>query len=172
MQKSAKVGKPSLSNPRPKQSRAFENVAEQRRRIMSAIGRRNTGPEIIVRSILHQMGYRFTVDGPKNKSLPGRPDIVLPGRKTVVFVHGCFWHGHIACGKYHPTKTRKEFWQRKIERNQIRDTRLINTLRKMRWKVIVIWECELHPSIRKKLKQKLKRIIPAVMIKKPAVTIL
>lgn len=160
MRNSVTTANSSIAYPPSKHSRAFENVPEERRRIMSAIGSRNTAPEILVRSILHQMGYRFTIAGPMNKSLPGSPDIVLPGRKTVVFVHGCFWHGHATCGKSRPTKTRRAFWKRKIHRNRERDAQHNHALKKMHWKVIIVWECELRPSKQKRLQAKFKRSIP------------
>ncbi len=111
---------------------------------MSRIRGRNTKPEYIVRSILHRMGYRFTVNGPKNRKLPGKPDIVLPKYKTVIFVHGCFWHRHKGCRKTTTPSTRKEFWKQKFASNVKRDRRNIQGLKKKGWQVIVIWECELE----------------------------
>ena len=116
---------------------------EQRSYNMSRIRGRNTKPELAVRSMLHSMGYRFTVNGPLNRKLPGKPDIVLPKYKTVIFVHGCFWHGHQGCKDFRIPKTRTEWWQAKIEGNVARDKRQQEELRKLGWKVVVIWECEL-----------------------------
>lgn len=116
---------------------------EQRSYNMSRIRGRNTKPELAVRSMLHLMGYRFTVNGPLNRKLPGKPDIVLPKYKTVIFVHGCFWHGHQGCKDFRIPKTRTEWWQAKIEGNVARDKRQQEELRKLGWKVVVIWECEL-----------------------------
>ena len=94
-------------------SEVLHKVSEQRSRNMSAIKSKNTKPEIAVRKVLHSMGYRFRLHG---KDLPGSPDIVLPKYRTVIFVHGCFWHRHKDC-KYATTpKTRKEFWERSEER--------------------------------------------------------
>ena len=116
---------------------------EQRSYNMSRIKGKNTKPELQVRSLLHSLGYRFTVNGPKNKQLPGRPDIVLPKYKTVIFVHGCFWHGHEGCKDFRIPKTRSEWWKAKIEGNIARDKDRILQLEKIGWKVLVIWECEL-----------------------------
>ncbi|MFW6152527.1 MAG: very short patch repair endonuclease [Verrucomicrobiota bacterium] len=113
---------------------------------MSRIRGKNTKPEYIVRSLLHRMGYRFTVNGPKNKKLPGKPDIVLPKYKTVIFVHGCFWHRHPGCSQTTSPSTRKEFWQKKFASNVERDKRNQKSLRDMGWKVIVIWECDVKLS--------------------------
>lgn len=106
---------------------------------MGRIRSRNTKPEIIVRSILHRMGFRFSL---RNKKLPGSPDIVMPRHKTIVFVHGCFWHRHRKCRQASVPKTRVKFWKEKFEKNQDRDRKNECELRKLGWKVIVIWECE------------------------------
>ncbi|MBU0676720.1 MAG: very short patch repair endonuclease [Verrucomicrobia bacterium] len=87
---------------------------EKRSWNMSRIRGKNTKPELIVRSLLHRMGYRFTVNGPLNKKLPGKPDIVLPKYRTVIFVHGCFWHRHRGCKGSTTPSTRREFWKEKL----------------------------------------------------------
>ncbi len=110
---------------------------------MSRIRNRNTKPEIAVRSLLHGIGYRFTVNGPKNRLLPGKPDIVLPKYRTVIFVHGCFWHGHEHCGDFHLPETRREWWRNKIEGNRSRDARVEFELQSLRWHVVTIWACAL-----------------------------
>lgn len=116
-----------------------------RSRTMSKIKGKNTKPEIAVRSMLHRAGYRFRLHGRK---LPGSPDIVLARHKTVVFVHGCFWHRHEGC-KYTTTpKTRVEFWSDKFRKNVERDARQQQQLREMGWTVIVVWECELRDPIK------------------------
>lgn len=115
----------------------------QRSYNMSRIRSKNTKPEIAVRSMLHRLGYRFTVNGPKNRQLPGKPDIVLPKYKTVIFVHGCFWHGHAGCKHFRLPKTRTEWWKAKIGGNIARDQKAQSALKKLGWKVLVIWECEL-----------------------------
>ena len=115
---------------------------EQRSYNMSRIRGRDTKPEIAVRSALHRLGYRFTVNGPRNRSLAGRPDIVLPKYRTVVFVHGCFWHRHAGCRYASTPSSRKEFWRAKFAANVMRDQRNAERLEAEGWKVIVVWECE------------------------------
>lgn len=117
---------------------------EARSRLMMKVGSRNTGPELHVRSLLHLMGYRFRLH---RKDLPGTPDIVLPGRRTVVFVHGCFWHGH-ECRADKMPKSRTEYWGPKIDANRSRDIRKRRELRKLGWRVLVIWECDLKDENR------------------------
>ena len=121
----------------------LHKVTEQRSRNMSAIKSKNTKPEIAVRKLLHSMGYRFRLH---RKDLPGSPDIVLPKYKTVIFVHGCFWHRHENC-KYATTpKTRPAFWESKFNENIRRDRTNHNNLIKLGWKVLVIWECDLKST--------------------------
>ncbi|MGB0414364.1 MAG: very short patch repair endonuclease [Coraliomargarita sp.] len=122
----------------------MDTVSEaQRAYNMSRIRSKDTKPELIVRSMLHRLGYRFTVNGPKNKQLPGKPDIVLPKYKTVIFVHGCFWHGHEGCKDFRYPKTRTHWWKAKIDGNVTRDKKRIKELKAMGWQVSVIWACEL-----------------------------
>lgn len=112
---------------------------EQRRRNMSRIRGRDTEPEKIVRSMLHRMGYRFRLH---RRDLPGRPDIVLPRLRSVIFVHGCFWHRHPGCRYTTTPKTRAEFWQKKFDENVTRDRRNVAALQKSGWRVLCVWECE------------------------------
>lgn len=119
----------------------LENVDPLRRKIMSAVRRNNTTPEMIVRRLLHSLGYRYRLH---RKDLPGRPDVVFPGRKKVIFVHGCFWHRHPGCSKASSPKTRVEFWQDKFEQNIKRDERVEQALGNMGWKTLTVWECETH----------------------------
>lgn len=114
---------------------------EKRSAVMAAIRGHNTKPELVVRSMLHRAGFRFTVNGPNNKHLPGKPDVVLAKYRTVVFVHGCFWHGHDDCSDFRLPKTRRDWWQQKISGNKERDARTIQALRKMGWHVVTIWAC-------------------------------
>lgn len=116
---------------------------QKRSEVMSRIRGRDTKPELALRSMLHRLGYRFTANGPKNKSLAGRPDIVLPKYHTVIFVHGCFWHGHENCPQFRIPKTRSAWWNRKIEGNKARDLRNENALRHQGWHVVTVWECAL-----------------------------
>jgi len=119
---------------------------EKRSEVMSCIRGRDTKAEMRVRSMLHRLGYRFTVYGPKNKSLPGRPDIVLPKYNTVLFVHGCFWHGHEHCPYFRLPNSRAEWWKAKIEGNKARDLRSESALRQQGWHVVTIWECALRTA--------------------------
>lgn len=113
---------------------------EKRSEIMSKIRSKDTKPEIIVRSLLHSLGYRFRLH---RKDLPGKPDIVLPKYKTVVFVHGCFWHQHEECSKCHTPKSNKDYWVPKLEATKVRDKRNQLELKAMGWKVVVLWECQI-----------------------------
>ena len=108
---------------------------------MSRIRGKDTKPEVAVRSLLHCMGYRFRLH---KRDLPGNPDIVLPKHRTVVLVHGCFWHRHARCKYAYTPKSRVEFWQKKFAENIKRDTRTRKALRREGWKVIVVWQCELR----------------------------
>jgi DNA mismatch endonuclease (patch repair protein) len=105
---------------------------------MSRIKGKDTGPEKSVRRLLHRLGYRFSLRGSK---LPGRPDIVLPKYKTVVFVHGCFWHRHRNCKEATMPKSRTDWWRAKLEGNAARDKIKQRELRRLGWKVIVVWSC-------------------------------
>ena len=122
-------------------SEVIHKVSEQRSRNMSAIKSKNTKPEIKVRKILHSMGYRFRLH---SKNLPGSPDIVLPKYKTVIFVHGCFWHRHENCKYASTPKTRQEFWNKKFNENILRDKKNLEILSSLGWKIIIIWECEIR----------------------------
>ena len=106
---------------------------------MSRIRGKDTKPELAVRSALHRMGYRFRLH---RKDLPGRPDIVLPKYRAVVFVNGCFWHRHKGCRSAYTPKTRKEFWAKKFRENSGRDRRSRTALEKQGWRVLTVWECE------------------------------
>ena len=112
---------------------------EQRTRNMRAIRGRDTGPELVVRRLLHRMGLRFLL---QRRDLPGRPDVVLPRHRTAVFVHGCFWHRHAcAYGRVVPA-TRIGFWRAKFDANVKRDRKVIKALRREGWHVLFVWECE------------------------------
>ena len=115
---------------------------ETRSRMMSGIRGKDTKPEILVRKALHAAGYRFRLH---RNDLPGKPDIVLPRYRTVIFVHGCFWHGHM-CKHFKWPKTREDFWRAKITRNVERDREAIAALEKLGWTVKVVWECEVKPN--------------------------
>jgi DNA mismatch endonuclease (patch repair protein) len=115
----------------------------QRSALMSKVRGKNTRPEERVRSILHHLGFRFRLH---RKDLPGTPDIVLPKYRTVIFVHGCFWHRHPGCKKASMPQTNKEFWERKLARNVERDAVVSEKLTRIGWRVLVVWECELKNS--------------------------
>lgn len=114
---------------------------EKRSDVMARITGSDTGPEKQVRSLLHAHGYRFTVHGPRNRGLPGKPDIVLPALRVVVLVHGCFWHGHEGCADFRWPKTRRAWWKQKIHGNRERDARVEDALRALGWHVVTIWAC-------------------------------
>jgi DNA mismatch endonuclease (patch repair protein) len=113
---------------------------EARSRIMRAVKGENTTPELIVRRLAFALGYRFRLH---RKDLPGKPDVVFPGKRRAIFVHGCFWHGHdCARGARMPTAN-QTYWQSKITRNRLRDKENVAALKSLGWRVAVIWECEL-----------------------------
>lgn len=114
---------------------------EQRSRCMAAVKGKDTKPEMIVRKYLFSRGMRFRV---QVRKLPGTPDIVLPKYKTVIFVNGCFWHGHEGCKYFRLPKSNIEFWKEKIERNIERDRESMQALLDLGWKIIRVWECELR----------------------------
>lgn len=128
---------------------------ERRSWNMSRIKGRDTGPEKRVRSILHRLGFRFTL---RRVGLPGKPDVVLPRRRTVVFVNGCFWHQHAGCQNAVLPKTRTDFWVSKLTGNTDRDQRNSSALRRLGWRVLVVWECELvdEAKLERKLLRKLR----------------
>ena len=110
---------------------------------MSRIRSKDTKPEMIVRKFLHGQGFRYRLHV---KDLPGKPDIVLPKYKTVIFIHGCFFHGHKDCKYFVVPKTRTEWWVNKINGNIANDTKAFEALQNLGWKVLEIWECELRPK--------------------------
>jgi DNA mismatch endonuclease (patch repair protein) len=111
---------------------------QARSRLMARIRGTNTMPEMAVRSAAHRMGFRFRLH---RRDLPGTPDLVFPRLRSVVFVHGCFWHGH-GCGWKQASKSRVAYWTAKIRRNKERDAIALRLLRRIGWKTLVVWECE------------------------------
>lgn len=109
---------------------------------MSGIRGRNTKPEILIRSQLHRQGFRFRLH---EKGLPGKPDIVFPRYGAVVFVHGCFWHGH-DCLLFKWPKTREKFWREKISRNRLNDQKVMRALADAGWRIGIVWECSIRGS--------------------------
>ena len=119
------------------------HTSEQRSYNMSQIKGRNTKPEKTLRSLLHRNGFRFRIHYSK---LPGRPDIVLPKYRSVIFVHGCFWHRHPGCKYAYTPKSRTDFWNEKLNGNVERDRKNIYLLKKAGWYPIIVWECELKKN--------------------------
>ncbi|HOX38615.1 MAG TPA: very short patch repair endonuclease [Candidatus Brocadiia bacterium] len=112
---------------------------------MARVKGKNTKPEKVVRSLLHKMGYRFRLHV---SSLPGNPDIVLPRHRKIVFVNGCFWHGHKKCRKGALPKSNPEFWAKKLAQNVKRDVRVRRQLRGNGWRILTLWECEVSDRVR------------------------
>ena len=129
-------------------------TTERRSWNMARIRGRNTIPEKLVRSLLHRLGYRFSLH---RRDLPGKPDIVMARHRTVVFVHGCFWHLHAGCRNARIPKTRRLWWTEKLSGNTARDKRHRNALRHLGWRVLTVWECETEQP--EKLGRRLKRLV-------------
>lgn len=125
---------------------------EERSNRMSRIHSVSTKPELKLRYALWLLGFRYRVN---DKKLPGKPDIVLPKYRTVVFVHGCFWHGHKGCSTSHIPDTNKDFWTAKITRNQQRDQEVWRQLEANGWAVIIVWECQLKKAV---LEETIRRV--------------
>lgn len=113
---------------------------DKRSWVMSRISSKNTRPEVAVRSLLHRLGYRFRLHA---SDLPGEPDIVFRSRKKVVFIHGCFWHGHEGCKYAKLPRTNVEFWAQKLDSNRIRDARILADLNAIGWQAFTVWQCTL-----------------------------
>lgn len=128
-----------------KTTRTTETVDPERSRVMRAVKSKNTKPELVVRRALWKAGLRYRLHDAR---IPGKPDIVLMSRRTAVFVHGCFWHGHEGCPSHRIPKTRREYWEAKISRNKKRDETNQTALEQMGWDVIVIWECQIRSAER------------------------
>lgn len=125
----------------------------KRSEIMSSVKTKDTGPEIAIRKLLFARGYRYRLHP---ADLPGKPDIVFPGRNKIVFVHGCYWHGH-RCDKGRLPKSRLEYWRPKIALNKKRDARNIGKLRRSGWGVLVVWQCQLKTA--ESLANKMERFL-------------
>ncbi len=115
-------------------------VPEIRSKTMSRIRSKDMAPEMFVRRLVYGLGYRYRLH---RSDLPGKPDLVFPGRKKIIFVHGCFWHQHTECKDGHVPKTNIQYWVPKLERNIQRDKKVLEALTDMGWNVLVIWECEI-----------------------------
>jgi DNA mismatch endonuclease (patch repair protein) len=130
----------------------------ERSRIMRCVKSGNTTPELVVRRLVHGLGYRFRLN---NRHLPGQPDLVLPRLGKAIFVHGCFWHRH-ACGAGQSTPaSRVDYWQAKFTRNVLRDRSNLRKLRRLGWSVLVVWECQTTIRKREALQRRLERFLNA-----------
>jgi DNA mismatch endonuclease (patch repair protein) len=127
---------------------------QARSAIMRAIRSKNTEPELCVRRVAHSLGYRFRLH---RDSLPGKPDLVFPGRRKVVFVHGCFWHQHQGCRDGHMPRSNLGYWRPKLTRNTARDAEWLAAIRKCGWRVLVVWECEIKNE--RRLAARLRRFL-------------
>jgi len=121
-----------------------------RSKIMASVATRDTGPELALRKVLHRLGFRYRTNYAK---LPGRPDIALPSLRKVIFVHGCFWHGH-SCRWGRLPKSRTEYWAHKIQTNRARDVRALRNVRQAGWQALVVWQCQLRD---------IEKVIPRVL---------
>lgn len=132
----------------------MKETAEQRSRIMRAVKGADTTPELAVRRLAHGMGFRFRLH---RRDLPGKPDLTFPSLRKVIFVHGCFWHGHdCARGARVPVQNR-DYWTRKVARNAERDRNAQSALQRLGWKSLVVWECEIRDQAR--LRRALRRFL-------------
>jgi DNA mismatch endonuclease (patch repair protein) len=128
------------------QAESQENapIPPERSALMARIGQKNTAPEIAVRRVLYSLGVRFRLH---RRDLPGTPDVVLPGRRLALLIHGCFWHRHAGCHFAYTPKSRLEFWSAKFDRNVDRDREVERALAELGWRVHVIWECETRDPV-------------------------
>ena len=126
-----------------------------RSRMMSGIRGKNTAPELQLRSALHRRGFRYRLH---DRTLPGKPDMVLPRYRAVILVHGCFWHQH-DCHLFKWPQTRTDFWERKIKGNRDRDKRVLSLLKADGWRVLTVWECALKGKTRREPEELIKRIV-------------
>jgi DNA mismatch endonuclease (patch repair protein) len=130
----------------------------ERSRIMRAVKSGDTTPELLVRRLVHGLGYRFRL---QNRALPGTPDLVLPRLGRAIFVHGCFWHRHACAAGQSTPATRVDYWQAKFERNVLRDRSNLRKLRRLGWSVLVVWECQTRARKREALQRRLERFLMA-----------
>jgi DNA mismatch endonuclease (patch repair protein) len=138
----------------------FDNVPESVRQRMSRTQGKGSRPEMLVRKLVHRMGFRFRLH---RRDLPGTPDLVFPSRRKIIFVHGCFWHGHgsTKCDRGALPKTRIEYWAPKIARTRERDENAIRQLEDAGWEVLVLWECELGRGASSELAERLSEFLRA-----------
>jgi DNA mismatch endonuclease (patch repair protein) len=129
-------------------------MTTKRSAIMRAVKSRDTGPERVVRRLVHGMGYRFRLH---RADLPGKPDLAFPSRRAVIFVHGCFWHGHSCKRGARTPVANRDYWVKKITRNTARDAATIAKLRHEKWRTMIVWECEIKAI--EKLKKRIERFL-------------
>jgi len=135
--------------------RAVDRLSKEKRSwLMSRVGSKNTTPELIVRSLVHRLGFRYRLHYQK---LPGKPDLAFPRSRKVIFVHGCFWHGHRGCPKARLPKSNTEYWDEKIARNRERDRLVQRAVRQKSWSVLVVWQCEIRKGV--KIETRLRRFL-------------
>lgn len=127
---------------------------KKRSEIMSKVRSRDTKPEMFVRKIVSSLGFRYRLH---NRNLPGKPDLSNATRKKAIFVHGCFWHRHANCKMASVPASNKEYWKEKFRRNKLRDQAALDALKKMGWRPLVVWECEIRQP--EKLKRKLEKYV-------------
>jgi len=132
----------------------MNETPESRSRIMRAVKGRDTSLEITIRRLIFSMGYRYRLH---RKNLPGKPDLVFSSRRKVIFIHGCFWHGHDCKRGARVPKTNREYWEKKIARNQARDSKNVADLEALGWDVLIIWECLIKDEAA--LKQRLSEFL-------------
>ena len=130
---------------------------DRRSALMSRIRSKDTKPELVVRRLLHGLGYRYLLH---DRRLPGTPDLVFPSRKKVVMVHGCFWHGH-SCPRGFRPSSNVAFWAKKIDGNKRRDQKHLCSLQALGWDVLVVWECDTHPAKLDQLRHQLESFLNA-----------
>jgi DNA mismatch endonuclease, patch repair protein len=128
---------------------------DSRSALMSRIRSKDTAPELIVRRLLHGLGYRYVLH---DRRLPGKPDLVFPSRKKIVLINGCFWHGHACPRGFRPTSN-AAFWAKKIDGNRRRDRRTRRALRALGWDVLVVWECHTRPTRLGRLRRRLESFL-------------
>jgi DNA mismatch endonuclease (patch repair protein) len=121
-----------------------DNLSQKRRSaLMARVHSRDTGPELLLRSALHRAGYRYALH---KVDLPGTPDVVFTKRKKIIFIHGCFWHGHRKCNQGRPAKSNTAFWTKKLASNRARDKAVLTYLAEEGWKVHIVWSCQLRSA--------------------------
>ena len=120
-------------------------TTERRSENMRRIRAKDTTPEMVVRRLLHRLGYRYRLHA---KDLPGKPDLVFPSRRAIVMVHGCFWHGHKGCRESRMPASNRDYWVEKLEKNYARDRNHLRALHRLGWRVIVVWECQTEDPTR------------------------